>query len=167
MSIILGVDPGSRISGFGVIQRINNKFYYISSGCIRTGLGDLSTRLKKIHEGISQIINRHKPLHVAIEKVFMAKNPDSALKLGHARGAAIVAAVQYDLAVYEYSARQIKQAVVGKGSADKQQIQHMVTVLLKLNRSPQVDAADALATALCHGYNFESQCKLKTYTGMK
>ncbi len=160
MSIILGIDPGSRITGYGVIRQVGMKFVYVASGCIRVQGTDLAPRLKQIYDGVSEIIRQYQPTDFAIEQVFMAKNPDSALKLGQARGAAIVAATNHDLAVAEYSARQIKQSVVGKGNADKTQVQHMVTHLLKLPGAPQADAADALAVAICHGHSQQSLIKL-------
>ncbi|MEM9100732.1 MAG: crossover junction endodeoxyribonuclease RuvC [Pseudomonadota bacterium] len=155
MSIILGIDPGSRITGYGVVKRINNRYQFLSCGCIRVEKGDLSHKLHEIFSGLSGILKQYKPDEAAIEKVFMAKNADSALKLGQARGAAITAVAAHGLTVGEYSARQIKQAVVGTGAAEKHQIQHMVKLLLNLNRQPPVDAADALAVAICHG-NFTS-----------
>jgi len=156
MPIILGIDPGSRITGYGVIKSEKGKFSYIDSGCIRTKSESLAIKLKQIYEGVSQIIELYKPDEMAIEQVFMARNPDSALKLGQARGAAIVATTKFDIPVSEYSARQIKQAVVGTGGADKTQVQHMVTALLKLTSTPQADAADALGVALCHGTALQS-----------
>ncbi|WJG08114.1 crossover junction endodeoxyribonuclease RuvC [Aliiglaciecola sp. LCG003] len=160
MSIILGIDPGSRITGYGVIKQVGNKFSYLGSGCIRMQGDELGPRLDQIFNGVSEIILQFQPNEFAIEQVFMAKNPDSALKLGQARGAAIVAATQSKLRIAEYSARQIKQSVVGKGSADKTQVQHMVTYLLKLASTPQADAADALAVALCHGHTHQNLLKL-------
>lgn len=162
MAVILGIDPGSRVTGFGVISQVNHKVYYVASGCIRMDTKFFPERLHKIYRGIEEVIILHKPDQVSIEQVFMAKNPDSALKLGHARGAAIVAAVNKGLPVHEYSARQIKQAVVGKGGADKQQVQHMVMALLKLDKMPQADAADALAAALCHSYTLSGLKKLRS-----
>lgn len=156
MSIILGIDPGSRLTGFGVIQYIHGKAEYISSGCIRMKSEPLPNRLKTIYQGVSEIISQYHPEEFAIEQVFMAHNPDSALKLGQARGAAIVAAVNIDLPVFEYSARQIKQSVVGTGGAEKKQVQQMVTQILKLSATPQADAADALAIALCHAHTRQS-----------
>lgn len=156
MAIILGIDPGSRITGYGVIKQVGSKSEYLGSGCIRLPSGPLPERLQLIHTGLTQIIQQFNPSQFAIEQVFMARNPDSALKLGQARGAAIVAATNHQLPVAEYSARQIKQAVVGKGGADKTQVQHMVTHLLKLPATPQADAADALAVALCHGHTQQS-----------
>jgi len=162
MSIILGIDPGSRFTGYGVINQQGRNFTYLGSGCIKAlSQGeDLASRLQTIFAGVSEIILQFKPDMFAIEQVFMAKNPDSALKLGQARGAAIVAATNNGLIIAEYSARQIKQAVVGNGGADKTQIQHMVKAILKLPSTPQADAADALAVALCHGNSHQSLEKL-------
>lgn len=160
MNIILGIDPGSRLTGYGVIRQQGQKYDYIASGCIRMTTTDMPDRLQQIFEGVSQIIGQTQPTIFAIEQVFMARNPDSALKLGQARGAAIVAAKVAGLSVYEYSARQVKQAVVGTGAADKTQVQHMVKTLLKLPANPQADAADALAVALCHGHTFQSLVNL-------
>ena len=155
MSIILGIDPGSRLTGYGIIQRHGRHLHYVASGCIRvTGTAaqplTLAEKLKRIHNSVAELITQFQPDEFAIEQVFMARNPDSALKLGQARGAAIVAAACCDLPVAEYSARSIKQAVVGTGAAEKEQVQHMVMALLKLSRRPQADAADALAVAICH-----------------
>lgn len=158
--IILGIDPGSRITGYGVIERVQGKLVYRGSGCIRVADAALPERLATIFTGVSDVIRQFSPDCFAIEQVFMAKNPDSALKLGQARGAAIVAATQGELPVSEYSARQIKQAVVGKGGADKTQVQHMVKHLLQLPGTPQADAADALAVALCHAHTEQSLIKL-------
>ena len=162
MSIILGIDPGSRFTGYGVIKQQGRTFTYLGSGCIKAlSQGeDLGSRLQTIFAGVSEIILQFKPDMFAIEQVFMAKNPDSALKLGQARGAAIVAATNSELVIAEYSARQIKQAVVGTGGADKSQVQHMVKTILKLPGTPQADAADALAVALCHANSHESLEKL-------
>lgn len=154
--IILGVDPGSRITGYGVINHVNQRNEYLSSGCIRTPAGEQSERLLQIYKGLQVIIEQFLPQEFAIEQIFMAKNADSALKLGQARGVAIVAAAQQALPVYEYSARKVKQSVVGNGAADKSQVQHMVAMLLKLPGLPQADAADALAIALCHAHSRQS-----------
>jgi crossover junction endodeoxyribonuclease RuvC len=158
--VILGIDPGSRLTGYGVIKKVGAKVEYIASGCIRLSVTSIPERLQQIHSGVSQIISQYHPDEFAIEQVFMAKNPDSALKLGQARGAAIVAATNQQLPVAEYSARQIKQSVVGKGAADKHQVQHMVCQLLSLTKSPQADAADALAVALCHLHTSQSLLKM-------
>ena len=151
MPRILGVDPGSRKTGYGIIDYHAGKTHYVSSGVIKTdSTSDLAERLKVIFTSLCELIDGHQPEEFAIESVFLAKNANSALKLGQARGAAIVAAVKHDLVVTEYEARKIKQSVVGSGSADKFQVQHMVKSLLGLSRSPQEDAADALAVAICH-----------------
>ncbi|MCW8107829.1 crossover junction endodeoxyribonuclease RuvC [Alteromonas ponticola] len=158
--VILGIDPGSRVTGYGLIKRQAGKIEYVASGCIRVKGDELAPRLAQIFAGVVEIIRQYQPDEFAIEQVFMAHNPDSALKLGQARGAAIVAATQGELSVAEYSARQIKQAVVGKGSAEKNQVQHMVRHLLNLPGTPQADAADALAVALCHAHTAQSLIKL-------
>jgi len=154
MAIILGIDPGSRLTGFGVIEYQGSKLRYITSGCIRIDTSkDLAYRLKQIFDCVSQIIADTQPDEFAIEQVFMGKNADSALKLGQARGSAIVAAANHDLPVSEYAARAVKQTVTGKGSAEKEQVQHMVQVILSLPGKPQEDAADALAVAITHAYS--------------
>ena len=161
MSIILGIDPGSRITGYGVIRSLaGGRCEYLGSGCIRTSGDVLAPKLKQIYDGLSEVILQFRPDLFAIEQVFMAKNPDSALKLGQARGAAIVAAVNAGLEVAEYSARQVKQSVVGTGAANKEQVQHMVRQLLKLPGNPQADAADALAVALCHTHTVQSLIRM-------
>jgi crossover junction endodeoxyribonuclease RuvC len=149
---ILGIDPGSLITGFGVVAFTGSAVCHVASGCLRLGGGDFPTRLRLIFDGLGEIIDLHQPDEVAVEQVFMRRNADAALKLGQARGAAICAAVTRGLPVLEYSARQVKLAVVGGGGADKTQVQHMVRVLLSLEAIPQADAADALGVALCHGH---------------
>ncbi|GAB2711902.1 MULTISPECIES: crossover junction endodeoxyribonuclease RuvC [Halomonas] len=149
---ILGVDPGSRITGYGVIDVVQGKPRYVASGCIRTGDGELAQRLARIYAGLAEVAGEYRPNGAAIERVFLAKNPDSALKLGQARGAALVCMANHGLAVAEYAARQVKQAVTGQGGADKAQVQHMVAAVLRLSATPQEDAADALAIALTHSY---------------
>ncbi|WP_444997484.1 crossover junction endodeoxyribonuclease RuvC [Aliikangiella sp. IMCC44359] len=156
MSIILGIDPGSRITGFGVVRMNGKKLEYVASGCIRVKDGILSDKLNQIFDCIAEVVQEYKPDEAAIEQVFMAKNADSALKLGQARGAAMVAMAQHALVVAEYSARQIKQSVVGTGGADKSQVQHMVSSLLGLSSSPQADAADGLAVAICHAHAMQN-----------
>jgi crossover junction endodeoxyribonuclease RuvC len=149
---ILGIDPGSLSTGYGIIDVKDKKCIYVASGCVRATEHSLPERLKTIFEGVSEIVARYSPAEMVVEQVFMNRNADSALKLGQARGAAISAGMQHALPVHEYTARQIKQAIVGKGSASKTQVQHMVKVLLKLPAAPQADAADALAAALCHSH---------------
>jgi len=143
MSLIIGIDPGSRLTGYGIIQKEGQKLIFVD----RTEAADMPERLKRIFAGIDRIVKFHGPTEAAVEQVFMAQNPDSALKLGQARGAAIAALVNLDLQVAEYTARQIKQSVVGYGAADKEQVQMMVMRLLNLSIKPQQDAADALAAA--------------------
>ncbi|VAY02274.1 Crossover junction endodeoxyribonuclease RuvC [Arsenophonus endosymbiont of Aleurodicus dispersus] len=150
MAIILGIDPSSRITGYGVIRQQGQQLIYLGSGCIRTQANDMPTRLQRIYAGIIEIITQYRPDSFAVEQVFMAKNADSALKLGQARGVAILAAVNNQLPVFEYAARQVKQSVVGTGAAEKEQVQHMVCSVLKLLSHLQADAADALAIAITH-----------------
>ena len=149
---ILGIDPGLRLTGFGVIEARGGALRYVTSGCVRSGDGDLAARLKTILEGLKEVIAAHSPVEVAIEKVFVNVNPQSTLLLGQARGTAICAAVLAGLPVAEYTALQVKQSVVGNGHADKEQVQHMVRRLLALPGEPSEDAADALACAICHAH---------------
>jgi crossover junction endodeoxyribonuclease RuvC len=149
---ILGIDPGLRVTGFGLIQRNGQKLAYITSGVIRTPDADLPQRLKAILDNLSEVIAQHQPVQVAVEKVFVNVNPQSTLLLGQARGAAICAAVACGLPVSEYTALQVKQAVVGNGHAAKEQVQAMVRRLLALPGDPSADAADALACAICHAH---------------
>ncbi|SMN11777.1 Crossover junction endodeoxyribonuclease RuvC [uncultured Candidatus Thioglobus sp.] len=152
---ILGVDPGSRVTGFGLIEANKLKFTYLSSGCIRTK-GELTERITTIFLSVSELIDKHQPDIVVIERAFMRPdrpNPDAAIKLGHARGAIISAAGSRHIEMVEYSPNQIKKAVVGKGHAAKEQVSYMVCESLKLNKAPQEDAADALAGAMCHAYH--------------
>ncbi|HYG54928.1 MAG TPA: crossover junction endodeoxyribonuclease RuvC [Burkholderiales bacterium] len=149
---ILGIDPGLQVTGFGVIEADGSRLRYVSSGCVRSGQGDLAIRLKSILEGLNEVISAHGPIEVAIEKVFVNVNPQSTLALGQARGTAICAAVLAGLPVAEYTALQVKQSVVGHGKAKKEQVQHMVKRLLALPGDPAPDAADALACAICHAH---------------
>jgi crossover junction endodeoxyribonuclease RuvC len=149
---ILGIDPGLRVTGFGVIEQASGKLRYLTSGCVRSGPGELAERLKAILDGLAEVIAAQRPQQVAIEKVFVNVNPQSTLLLGQARGSAICAAVIAGLPVAEYTALQVKQAVVGKGHAGKEQVQHMVRRLLALPGDPSPDAADALACAICHAH---------------
>ncbi|HEY4318792.1 MAG TPA: crossover junction endodeoxyribonuclease RuvC [Herbaspirillum sp.] len=150
---ILGIDPGLRTTGFGVIDKQGNKLSYIASGTIKTPDADLPERLKTIFASISEVIATYRPDCAAIEKVFVNVNPQSTLLLGQARGAAISALVFADLKVAEYTALQLKQAVVGQGKAQKQQVQDMVQRLLSLSGMPGTDAADALGVAICHAHS--------------
>ncbi len=149
---ILGIDPGLRVTGFGILERKGQRLDYVASGCIRTPKGELPERLKSILEGLIEVIAIHDPAEVAIEKVFVNVNPQSTLLLGQARGAAICAAVSRNLPVSEYTALQVKQSVVGNGHAAKEQVQEMVKRLLNLTGIPQADAADGLACAICHAH---------------
>lgn len=159
---ILGIDPGLRITGFGVIEWTGNRPVYISSGCIKSGEGELPQRLAVILSELGEVIALHRPQQVAIEKVFVNVNPQSTLLLGQARGAAICAAVLQALPVAEYTALQVKQAVVGNGHAAKEQVQEMVKRLLNLAALPGSDAADALACAICHAHGGQGLGALAT-----
>ncbi len=159
---ILGIDPGLRITGFGVIEKVGQKLHYIASGCIKTPSGDLPPRLKVILESLGEVIATYQPKQVAVEKVFVNVNPQSTLLLGQARGAAICAAVLANLSVAEYTALQVKQSVVGNGHADKTQVQDMVQRLLGLDGKPGADAADALACAICHAHTGSALGKMST-----
>ena len=149
---ILGIDPGSQRTGVGIIDvdDTGRATHVFNGALVLLGEGEFPLRLKRLLVGLTALIEEWRPHEVAIERVFLARNPDSALKLGQARGVAIVAAVNQDLPVFEYAARQVKQTVVGTGSAEKSQVQHMVRTLLKLPANPQADAADALAIAITH-----------------
>jgi len=149
---ILGIDPGLRVTGFGIIEKNGAKLAYVVSGCIKSGDADLPDRLKTLLGGLREVIGTHRPQQVAVEKVFVNVNPASTLALGQARGTAICAAVDAGLPVAEYTALQVKQAVVGNGHAKKEQVQEMVKRLLGLSGAPSADAADALACAICHAH---------------
>lgn len=151
MKRILGVDPGSRVTGYGIIDADMGRLHFVACGVVKTNTKyPFSHRLNEIFDGINEVVNIHDPVVAAIEEVFLATNPRAALKLGHARGAAVVAAMQNGLAVHDYSALVVKKAVAGYGQANKEQVQHMVRVLLGLSGAPSSDAADALAVAICH-----------------
>ncbi len=152
MTRILGIDPGSRITGFGVVDCVGRENRYVTSGCIRVHGETLADRLRVIFEGVSEVIGNETPDEMAVEQVFMHRNPASALKLGQARGVAVVAGVVSSLPVAEYTPAQIKQAITGKRNAAKEQIQHMIKMLLNLPAAPAEDAADALAVAICHSH---------------
>jgi len=164
---ILGIDPGSRITGYGVIDGDGIRNRYLDCGSIRLPALPFPERLRLIFDGIGEIIETHRPAEVAIEQVFVNRNPGSALKLGQARGAAICAAVTRGLPVAEYSPREVKLAVVGGGGADKEQVQHMVCVLLGLSDRPQSDAADALGIALCHSHTGHGLQRMGLAAGAK
>lgn len=147
---ILGIDPGSRLTGFGVVDCLADRTRYVASGAVKTIDGSFPDRLKLIFRSVNQIMNDYQPDAVAVESVFVHKNAGSALKLGHARSAAICATFEFDALIFEYAPREIKQAIVGTGAGTKEQVQHMVKSLLELEGEPSPDAADALAAALCH-----------------
>jgi crossover junction endodeoxyribonuclease RuvC len=149
---ILGIDPGLRVTGFGIIEKDGSRLLYVTSGCIKSGDAELPDRLKTILSSLREVIEHNRPQQVALEKVFVNVNPQSTLALGQARGTAICAAVDAGLPVSEYTALQVKQAVVGNGHAKKEQVQEMVKRLLCLSGAPSADAADALACAICHAH---------------
>lgn len=152
MTIILGIDPGSRITGYGIIREHQQRLSYLDSGCIRTTHVSFSDRLLQIFNGVCTLMEQFNPNEVAIEQVFTYKNPNTALKLGHARGVAMVACASHRVAISEYSPRMVKQSLVGYGAAEKEQVKQMVMQLLSLSSEPQADAADALAIAICHSH---------------
>lgn len=157
---IIGIDPGSRMTGVGIIDSHNQKIHHVHHETIQCGDGDFPVRLKTIFENVNALIQQYNPSEMAIENVFMSKNANAALKLGQARGAAICATVVNDILVHEYAPKAIKQAVVGKGGADKTQVQYMVKLLLNLTMKVQNDAADGLAVAICHANNRWAQQRL-------
>lgn len=159
---ILGIDPGSRLTGFGVVDFDGAKVAYVASGTVKSVDGEFADRLRQIFESVGDIVDEFKPDIVAIESVFMHKNAGSALKLGHARSAAICATFRHGAEIHEYAPREIKQAVVGSGAATKEQVQHMVVSILGLDGIPAPDAADALAAALCHGHQRQLHAQLGT-----
>jgi crossover junction endodeoxyribonuclease RuvC len=157
---ILGIDPGSRITGYGIIDFHNDHARHVASGCIRIRGGDLTARLRAIFEGITSIVDSEAPAELAVEQVFFARNAASALKLGQARGAALMAGIAKGLPLYEYSPNEVKQAVTGRGHAPKDQVQHMIKMLLGLQELPASDAADALAVAICHGHTSQTLARI-------
>ena len=163
---ILGIDPGSRFTGFGVLDFVGDRPVYVASGTIKSLDGSFPDRLKKIFVSVNDIVDQYRPDVVAIESVFMARNAGSALKLGHARSAALCATFAFDVEVFEYAPREIKLAVVGTGAASKEQVQHMVVSLLQLDGVPAADAADALATAICHVHQHKLQSQLSNENRM-
>lgn len=150
---ILGIDPGSRVTGYGIIDSAGQQNRHVASGCIQIGSGALGERLQRIFDAIAALVRDYRPAEVAIERVFVNRNADSALKLGQARAAAICATFDARVELHEYAARAVKQAIAGHGGADKQQVQQMVRMLLRLDELPATDAADALAVALCHAHS--------------
>jgi len=150
---ILGIDPGSRVTGYGLIDSDSTQSHHVASGCIRVGEDPWPERLGRIFRGVQEVVQLYQPQELAIEQVFFARNAASALKLGQARGAAICAALSVGVEVHEYSPKSVKQAVVGTGGADKVQVQHMIKVILSMSEDPAEDQADALAVAVCHAHS--------------
>jgi crossover junction endodeoxyribonuclease RuvC len=157
---ILGIDPGSRITGFGIVDFEDECAHYVASGSVSSDDGPFAERLRVIFRAITEIAGEYRPDCVAIESVFVHRNAMSALKLGHARSAAMCATFALDIGVYEYAPREIKLAIVGSGAATKLQVQHMVVTLLGLRGLPRPDAADGLAAALCHGHQSRLRARL-------
>jgi len=153
MPRVLGIDPGSRVTGFGVIETDGVRSRYLGSGCIRTASGAFPDRLGEIFTGLRDVLAEWRPAEVAIEQVFVSRNASSALKLGQARGAAISAVVTLDLPVFEYTPAAVKQGLVGNGRAEKEQVQHMVRIILGMQGKMGLDESDALAIALCHAHS--------------
>ena len=156
MKTVIGIDPGSRTTGYGLIAYQGTQLRYIASGCIRTQQKSFFDRLRDIYDGVDLVLSEYAVDYCAVEGVFMAENPNSALKLGQARGAAIVAVLSREVTVVEHSARQVKKVLVGTGSATKQQVQYMVKNLLHLDGTMSTDASDALAIAICHIYSAQN-----------
>lgn len=152
------------MTGYGVVDYKQNQFSLIACGCIRVTGNEMPQRLRIIHQSILDLITEFAPWEFAIEQAFVSKNAQSALKLGQARGVALCAAAEMDLPIAEYAPRLVKQAIVGTGAATKEQVQHMVTTLLQLNKTPPSDAADALAIAMCHVHHWKSQQRIKQST---
>jgi len=163
---ILGIDPGSRLTGYGLIEKRGNRLIHLDNGVICTRSGDeLPLRLKVIHDGLTRLIGEFTPEAVAVEQIFVSRNVLSALKLGHARGVALLAGVNAGLPVHEYTAMQVKSAVVGYGKAGKLQVQQMVRTLMNLPEIAQEDASDALAVAICHAHSFALAGRLQAAAG--
>jgi len=158
---ILGIDPGSRITGYGIIDFHQNNARHVASGCIHVAGRDLTERLRAIFDGITAVVDSEGPAELAVEQVFFHRNAASALKLGQARGAALMAGVTRGLPLYEYSPNEVKQAVTGRGHAAKDQVQHMIKMLLCLRELPASDAADALAVAICHGHTSQTMARIR------
>jgi crossover junction endodeoxyribonuclease RuvC len=149
--IVLGVDPGSRVTGYGIVEKRSNQISYVHSGCIRSsGNTPFYERIHYIYQSITRIVAQYQPGEMAVEDIFYAKNVQSSLKLGHARGAVLIAGVQCNLRIFEYTPLEIKKSIVGYGRASKEQVRSMVQVILRLKADFELDASDALAAAICH-----------------
>lgn len=162
---ILGIDPGSLFTGYGVVDQQGRDLRHITSGCLRIKGGTFPERLEEIFFGVRALVEEFAPQELAIEQAFVHRNADSALKLGQARAAAICGTLEFKLSIHEYTPRAVKQAVVGKGAASKDQVQHMMRILLNLRGALQPDSADALAVAVCHAHSRHLQAKLLGYGG--
>lgn len=162
---VLGIDPGSQCTGFGVLDATGPRLTYVASGVIRTRDGEFAERLCEIFRCMRALVEQYRPQEIAIERVFVNRNPDSALKLGQARGAAICGTIDANATVYEYATRQIKQAVVGSGSAEKAQVQLMMRSILRLDGPLPADAADALAAAVCHALRGQVRTSIARASG--
>lgn len=156
METIIGIDPGSRVTGYGIVACRGGELRYLGSGCVHTGSGPLAERLRNIYSAVTQLVEQFRPGVMAVEETFLSKNVQSTVKLSEARASAMVAGANLGLQVFEYTPRQIKQAVVGYGAAEKQQVQFMVRQILHLDGVPQSDAADALACAICHAFTYKT-----------
>ncbi|HPE81525.1 MAG: crossover junction endodeoxyribonuclease RuvC [Sedimenticolaceae bacterium] len=161
MTRVLGIDPGSRVTGYGVIETDGVRSRHLASGCIRTTAGDFPARLGEIFHGVREVLVEWQPQQVAVEQVFVSRNAASALKLGQARGAAISAIVTLDLQVFEYTPAAVKQGLVGNGRAEKEQVQHMVRVILGMQGKMALDESDALAVALCHAHGHATRRQIE------
>ena len=161
MTRVLGIDPGSRVTGYGVIETDGVRSRHLASGCIRTAAGDFPARLGEIFHGVREVLVEWRPQQVAVEQVFVSRNAASALKLGQARGAAISAVVTLDLQVFEYTPAAVKQGLVGNGRAEKEQVQHMVRVILGMQGKMALDESDALAVALCHAHSHATRRRIE------
>ncbi len=161
MTRVLGIDPGSRVTGYGVIETDGVRSRHLASGCIRTAAGDFPARLGEIFHGVREVLVEWRPQQVAVEQVFVSRNAASALKLGQARGAAISAVVTLDLQVFEYTPAAVKQGLVGNGRAEKEQVQHMVRVILGMQGKMALDESDALAVALCHAHSHATRRQIE------
>ena len=167
MTRILGIDPGSRLTGYGIIDIQGNHATHVAHGVIQVQGLDIGEKLRCLFRRMEEILAEFHPDEISVEKIFMHKNADSALKLGQARGCAIAACADQNLPVFEYTANQVKQATVGRGHAAKEQVQHMIKVLLCLRENPKADAADALAIALCHGHSREGLMRMSGVKGIR
>lgn len=165
MTRILGIDPGSLYTGYGVLEESASKLRHVASGCIRTEGQAFPERLRMIYLGIQAVVAEYAPQELAVESAFVHKNADSALKLGQARAAAICGTLERSLPLSEYTPREIKLALTGKGGASKQQVQHMVKLLLGLSGALQADSADALAVAICHAHSRGLKARLGRFAG--